>query len=126
MESQGPIVGQSPRGGRPNHRANITHSLGTHLPAARCAELDPNRRTCAIFVLDLCLGQRCRIVNAPINRFAAAIGESLLHETKQSASDNGLVIVAHGQIWIIPAAQDSQSLEVPLMLLDVTRGKLPA
>jgi len=123
---QGPVVGQSPRGGRPNHRVNITHALGLHLAAAGHAELHPNRRTGVILVLDLGLSQRCRIVNAPINRFAAAMRKSFLHEIKQSARDNGLIIVAHGQIRIIPAAQNSQSLEVPLMLLDVTGRKLPA
>ncbi len=65
-------------------------------------------------------------MDAPINRLAATIYEALLHEIKQRARDGGLVIVAHRQIGIIPSAEDSQSLEIPLVLLHVTRCKFPA
>ncbi len=79
-----------------------------------------------IFILDLSFGQRGRIVNAPINGFSPAIRVTFLHEIEQRAGDDGLVVMIHREIGIVPSPENSQTLKVPLMLLHVTRRKLAA
>ena len=34
--------------------------------------------------------------------------------------------MAHGEVWIVPTAKDAETLEIALMLLDVTGGKFAA
>src|SRR5271165_6191759 len=126
MKCQRSVVRQGPRRSRPNDGAHVAHSRKLALSAASHSKLNPNRRARMIFVLDLGFSQRCRIVNAPINRLAPAIRVTFLHEIEQRASNNGLVVVVRREIGFIPTPKNSQSLEIPLVLRHIARRKLPA
>src|SRR6266404_2937219 len=65
-------------------------------------------------------------MDAPIHRLAPAIDVAALHEIEKRAGDGGFIVEAHGQVRIIPPAEDAEALEVALMLLDVARRKLAA
>ena len=79
-----------------------------------------------IFVLDFGFRQRGAVVEAPIHRLASAVDVALFHEIQERAGDRGLVFMAHGQVGIIPTAENAEALEIFLVLLDVTQGELPA
>src|SRR5260221_13258464 len=79
-----------------------------------------------IFVFNFGFGERSGIVNAPIDRLASAIDVALFDEVEKGVGDGGLVLVAHREVGVVPTAEDSEALEVALVLLDVTRGKFAA
>src|SRR6266403_668384 len=120
-------MGNGPRRGRPNNRADVIPDFRSFSEAAPDdTELYPNRRAGVVLVLDFRLGKRGGIMNAPIDRFAPAIDVAALHKIEKRASDGGFVVEAHGQVRVVPAPEDAQALEVALVLLDVTGGKLAA
>src|SRR5258705_12498360 len=127
MERQSPVVWNCPRRGRPDNRANVIPDFRSFPGAAPDdTELYPNRRAGVIFVLDFRLGQRGGIMNAPIHRFAPAIDVTAFHEIEKRSGNGGLVVEAHGQVGVIPAAEDAQPLEVALVLFDIASSKLAA
>ena len=79
-----------------------------------------------IFVFDFGFGERGRIVNAPVDGFATAIDVAFFDEVEKGVRYGGFVLIAHGEIWIVPAPKNTEALEVALVLLDVTRGKFAA
>ncbi len=85
-----------------------------------------DRRAAVIFVFDFRFRERRRIVNAPINRLAPAIDVAFLHEFQECAGNRGFVAEAHRQIRIVPLPEDSQPLEIALVLLDIARSEFAA
>ena len=79
-----------------------------------------------VFVLHFRFRQRRIVVDAPVDRLASAVDVSLFHEIQESTGDGGFVRVAHGEVGIVPPAEDTQSLEIALVLLDVAGGIVPA
>src|SRR5260221_11669444 len=79
-----------------------------------------------IFVFNFGFGERSGIVNAPIDRLASAIDVALFDEVEEGVGGGGLVLVAHREVGGVPTAEDSDALEVGLVLLDVTRGQFAA
>ncbi len=65
-------------------------------------------------------------MDAPIHGLAPAIDVAAFHEIQERAGNGGFVIEAHGQVRIIPAAKDAETLEIALVLLDKARRKLAA
>ena len=79
-----------------------------------------------VFVLDFRFGERGAVVNAPVNRFAPAVDVTFLHEVEKRSCNGGLVFMAHGQVRIVPAAENAEALEIFFVLLDVAQRELPA
>ena len=79
-----------------------------------------------IFVLDFGFGKRSTVINAPVDGLAPAVDVTFLHKIQKRAGDGGLVFMAHRQVGIVPAAENSEALEIFLVLLDVADRKLPA
>jgi len=79
-----------------------------------------------ILVFNFSFGERGGVVDAPIDGFAAAVDVAFFDEVEEGVGDGGLVLVAHREIGIVPAAENAEALEVALVLLDVTRGKFAA
>src|SRR6266478_3733499 len=127
MKRQRAVVRNCPGGGSPDHRAHVRAALrGFARTAAYDTEFDPDRGAGVVFVLDFGFGQRRGIVDAPIHRLASAVDVAGLHEIEKRTGDGGLVVEAHRQVRVVPAADDAEALEVALMLLDIAGGKLAA
>src|SRR6267142_337682 len=127
MKRQRPVMRNGPWSGGPDDSTNIIPELRSFAGAtADHAEFHPDRRAGVVLVLDLCFGKRGGIMNAPVDGFAPAIDITAFHEIEKRAGDSGLVVETHGQVRVIPAAEDAQALEVTFVLLDVAGGKLAA
>ena len=77
-------------------------------------------------VLDLGLGQRRAVVDAPVNRLQAAIDESLLEEAIKCLQSAGLVVARHGLVGRFPAPQAANALKLGGLQVDVLLGVGPA
>src|SRR5580692_4681528 len=87
---------------------------------------DPDGRAGVIFVFDFGFGESGVVVDAPVDRLASTIDVALFHKVEEGPGDSGLVLVAHGEVGIIPAAEDAEALEIALVLLDVAGGVVAA
>src|SRR6266571_43981 len=127
MKRESAVVRQRPRSRGPDHRAYITANFRyAALAATDEAKLHPDGGARVIFIFDFRLSQRSAVIDAPIDRLAAAIDVTLLHEIEKRACDGGLIVRAHGQIGIVPPPENPEPLEISLVLLNVARGELPA
>ena len=63
-------------------------------------------------VLDLGLGQRGPAVDAPVDRLFPLDRPSRARRTSGSSRDCGFVRVVHGQVGVLPVAEDAQPLEI--------------
>ena len=123
MEGDGQVRGNRPRRGGPDEdrhrpsgerrdaRAELAGALG------RQGELDVDRRRDVGLVLDLGLGERRAAPDAPVHRLLPLVDEPPFHESAERAHDVGLVREPHGEIGVIPVAQDAEPPE--LVALDV-------
>jgi len=75
-----------------------------------------------VFVLHFRFRERGIVVDAPVDRLASAIDVSLFHEIQESTGDGGFVRMAHGEVGIVPAAEDTKAFEVAFVLLNVAGG----
>src|SRR5882672_1344721 len=127
MKSERAIVRNRPGSGGPDDGGDVgAEFCGFTACAADERELYPDAGAGVIFVFDFSFGERGGIVDAPVDRFAAAINVALFDEVEKGVGDGGLVLVAHREVGIVPAAKDAETLKVALVLLDVTRGKFAA
>src|SRR5579863_10243 len=127
MKRQSAIVWNGPWGSCPDHRGNVrTNFRGISRTAANNLEGDPDRWAGVVFVLNFGLGQRGVVVNAPVDRLAPAVDVALLHELEERAGNGGFVLVAHGEVRIVPATEDAETLEISFMLLNESRGVFAA
>ena len=85
-----------------------------------------DRRRAVRLVFHLRLGQRGSAVDAPVDRFLAAVDEVLLDELPEGADDSRLVGVAHRQVRLLPGAEDAEATESVALNVDVLLGVLPA
>src|SRR5215813_3416657 len=122
MKRERAVVGYRPGSCGPNDGGDIRAELCCFMVCATdVSKLHPDARAGMIFIFGF--GERGRIVNAPIDRLASAKDVSLFHEIEESIGNSGLVLMAHGEIRIIPAAKDTETLEVALVLLNIPRCK---
>src|SRR6202162_3454981 len=123
MEGECAVMRNGPGSGGPDDGRNVGANFGI---AIGDLEGDPDRRTGVIFVFDFGFGQGGVVVDAPVNRLAAAIDVALFHKVEEGTGDGGLVLVAHGEVGIVPAAEDAEAFEIALVLLDVPSGVVAA
>src|SRR5437867_7971089 len=127
MKRESAVVRQRARSCGPDPRAYITANFRCAvLAATEGAKLHPDGGARVIFIFDFGFGERGAVIDAPIDRLAAAIDVTLLHEIEKGACDGGLVFRTHCQIGIVPPPENPEPLEISLVLLDVARGELPA
>ena len=78
-------------------------------------------------VLDLGLGEGGFVVDAPVDGLEAFVDEAALEEVEEGLGDGGLVAVRHGEVGVVPAAEDADALELGALEVDVllrrTRGR---
>jgi hypothetical protein len=117
-----------PRRRRPDQyrdraRGEFGDALGEFVGAlGRERELDVNRRRRVILVLDLRLGERRAAMDAPVDRLLAFVDEPLLDEPSEGARDRRLIAEVHGQVRLIPGAENSEALELLAHDADVALG----
>src|SRR6267154_1285718 len=127
MKGERAVVGNRPGSGGPDDGGNVRAEFCGFTACTTCeSEFYPDAWAGVIFVFDFGFGERSGIVNTPINRFAAAIDVALFDEIEKGIGDGGLVFMAHREVGIVPAAEDSEALEIALMLLVAARGKFAA
>src|SRR5580704_19278910 len=123
MKRQRAIMRDCPWRGCPDHCGNVRADFrGVARAAANNLEGNPDRWAGVVLVLDFGFRKRSIVVNAPVHRLAPAVHVALLHEFEERASDGGFVLVAHGQVRVVPATKDTKALEVALVLLDESRA----
>ena len=70
-------------------------------------------------VLDFGLGQRGSVVDAPVDGLEPAIDEALLKKAVKGLECAGLVVARHGLVWLVPAAEAADALELRGLQFDV-------
>src|ERR1700751_4297011 len=120
MKGERAVVGNSPGRSGPDNRGNVAvNPFEPPLTGAGDGEFHPDRGADVIFIFDFRLCEGRRIVQTPILRLTPAIDVALLHELEKRAGDGGFVVEAHGQVWVVPAAENAESLEIFFVLLAV-------
>ncbi len=69
-------------------------------------------------VLDLGLGEGGPVVDAPVDGLEALVDEAVLVEVEEGLGDGGLVAVRHGEVGVVPAAEDADALELGALEVD--------
>ncbi len=72
-----------------------------------------------LLVLDLSIGQRGTVVDAPVNRLQPAIHESLLKKSVQRLQRPRLVLAGHRLVGLVPAAKAANALKLRGLQVDV-------
>ena len=90
------------------------------------AKAHPDGRAGVILVFDFGLGQRGAIVHAPVHRLQTFIYVTAIQEIDERARDHRFVLRAHGEIRILPLAEDAEADEILALRIDVLGGVLAA
>ena len=73
-------------------------------------------------VLHLGLGQGGAVVPAPVDGLEPAVDEAALEELVEGLERGGLVLVGHGGVRVLPAAEHADALELGALQIDVLLG----
>src|SRR5207302_3667462 len=65
-------------------------------------------------------------MDAPVDRLQSAKEVTFLQERQKCVRDARFVAFTHRKVWISPATQDTQTLEIAAMLIDVAQSEFPA
>ena len=77
-------------------------------------------------VLDFGFGEGGAVVDAPVDRLEALVDEAFLEEVVEGLEDAGFVAEGHGEVGIVPAAEDAEALELGALEVDVLLRVLAA
>ena len=72
-----------------------------------------------LFVLDLGFGEGGLVVDAPVDGAETLVDETFFQEVVKGLDDRGLVSVGHGEVGLIPAAEDADALELGALEVNV-------
>ena len=72
-----------------------------------------------IRVFDLGFGERGAIFDAPVDRLEAFVDVAAIQKIDERAGDDRLILRAHGEIGIVPAAEHAEALEIRALDIDV-------
>ncbi len=81
------------------------------------AELDEDRRRGVIGVLNFGLGQGGNAGGAPVHRLSAPVEPAVIGELGQLGGGNPFILVVHGQVGVVPVAENAEPLE--FLFLDI-------
>ncbi len=79
-----------------------------------------------ILILDLGLGERGAIVHAPVHRLETFIYVAAIQKIDERARDHRFVLRAHGEIRVLPLAENAEADEIGALQVDVLFGVLAA
>src|SRR5579884_3246781 len=125
MKSERAVGGKRPGSSRPYQSA--------HVPIKSCCfrgvrqrKFYPDRRTYVVFILNFRFGQCGTVVNAPVDRFQAAVNVALFEEVDERGGDGGFMFWVHIEIGLLPLTQNAQALEIALVRFHVAAGVFAA
>ena len=130
MEGDGHRGGQRPRRGGPDDGADLAcvggqlGRDGRRIALERVLHVDAGAGV--VVVLDLGLGQRGAVVDAPVDRLQSLVDQSLLEEGVEVFDDLGLVAVGHGGVGMVEVAEDADALELLALDVEILFGVLAA
>ena len=79
-----------------------------------------------IGVFDLGFGEGGAVLHAPVDGLEAFVDVAAVEEIDEGAGDDRLVLRAHGEIGVIPPAEDAEALEIGTLEIDEFFGVLAA
>jgi hypothetical protein len=121
--------GKSPGCGGPDDGVKVFYASkrrGDNGGIAGEGVADVDARRGVLLVLDFGFGERGAVVDAPVDRLEAFIDELLLEEVVEGFDDAGFVAEAHGEVGVVPAAEDADALKLAALEVDVLLGVLAA
>ncbi len=135
VEGYGERGWESPRGGGPDDGVDAWLFVAVGTTCQSGVDLggvagefvtDVDRGRGVHLVLDLSLGEGGAVVDAPVDGLEAFVDEALFEEVVEGLDDRGLVGEGHGEVGIVPAAEDADALELASLEIDVLLGVLAA
>ena len=119
MNSDAEICRQGPRGCRPDHYENIFARKGSvdlsRIGSKRKFYIDRRRRVLA--VLNLGLGERRLVVDAPINGTQALVNVTAFEKLAEKTRGRRFVFRRHREIRVFPLAQNPQPLKIARLVV---------
>ena len=124
----GHVGGHGPGRGGPDEAVNFAaRQRGVEFRGVGSeGKTHPDGGAGVVRIFDFGFGQGGAILDAPVDRLEAFINVAAVEEIDERASDYGLVMRAHGEIRIVPLAQDAETLEIGALDIDVLFGVLAA
>ena len=89
-------------------------------------EAHPYGRARMVGVFDFGFGQRGAVAHAPVHRLQAFVDVAPVQEFHERGGDHRLVLRAHGEIRVVPTAEDAQALEIRALQVHVFLGVFAA
>ncbi len=122
------VRGKGPGGGGPDHHGGLfAGKRGHRAPQVLLqGELDEHRGGLVVGVLDLGLGERRAAGRAPVYRLLALVEAAVLCEARQFTGGGPFVARVHGQVGLVPVAEDPEALELLALDADELGGVLAA
>src|SRR5579871_5875251 len=80
---------------------------------------DVDGGTGVLLVFDLGFSEGGAVVDAPVDRLEPAIDEAAFQEAVKRVERTGLIGTRHGLIWLVPAAEAADALELGGLEVDV-------
>ena len=77
-------------------------------------------------VFDLGFGQGGAVFDAPVDGLEAFVDVAAVEEIDEGAGDDRLVLRAHGEVRVVPLAEDAEALEIGALDIDELFGVLAA
>ncbi len=128
IEADGKVCRDGPRRRGPDQAVNFAPGQARIQGRGIGSKPEPNidRRARVILVLDFGFGESGAVFDAPVHGLQALIDIPAVQEVDKRLGDDSLILGAHRQVWIVPAAEHSQPLEFPTMDVDEIRCIGPA
>jgi len=125
MNRHAEVGGQGPGSGGPDGDRRVADAdLRRRLRGQR--ELDEDRGAFLVLVFHLGLGQRGVRAVGPLDRLLRLIDRAVLHQLGEDAQDLGLVAGSHGEVGILPIAEDPEAAERAALDVDPALGEFRA
>jgi hypothetical protein len=86
------------------------------------AEADVDGGAGVVLVLDFGFGEGGAAGDAPVDGLEAAVDVAFGEEVNERTGDDGLVFGRHGEVGLVPAAEDAEALEGGVLEVDVLLG----
>ena len=129
MRGHGHVVRQGPGRGRPDDGVGpgrVGHGENFLEFRVGQGEAHENRGRGLVGVFHLGLGQGGFAGQAPVDGLLAAVDRALFHEIAQRQGRGRLVGRAHGEVGVVPVAEDAQALEFLALDVHELGGVVPA
>ncbi len=127
VQGDGQVAGEGPDGGGPNDEEElaVVHVCQLALVVVD-GELHKGGGAGVVLVLDLGLGQSGLVVGAPVDGLQALVDIALLVHFPKDLHLFGLKAGVHGQVGVVPVADDAHPLEALALHVHIVLGKLMA